>query len=189
MSGPSRKQLRVIEGERVNPLAQGHIVVDVYACQQKREHRQPFSRPLHTDKCRRSPFPRGECAASATVLQAWSCQRNVPAQQPRTPSEFGRHSVALRRNAGGSLTVHPVSTVRLEGNDNDPDCARASTSTDRSTAASAASFNPVALQTAKVVLASWVGSVSSRRCRQTSTTRSLRRLGRDASRWFGLRQC
>src|SRR5262245_56378595 len=55
--------------ERVNPLAQGHIVVDVYARQQKREHPQPFSRPLHTDKCRRSPFPRSECSASATVLQ------------------------------------------------------------------------------------------------------------------------
>jgi hypothetical protein len=49
---------------------QGHIVVDVYARQQQREHPQPFSRPLHTDKCRRSPFPRSECSASATVLQA-----------------------------------------------------------------------------------------------------------------------
>src|SRR5262245_63686209 len=49
--------------ERVNPLAQGHIVVDVYARQQKREHPQPFSRPFHTDKCRRSPFPRSECSA------------------------------------------------------------------------------------------------------------------------------
>src|SRR6516162_8366129 len=107
--------------ERVNPLAQGHIVVDVYACQQKREHPQPFSRPLHTDKFRRSPFPRGECAASATVLQAWSCQRNVPAQKPRTPSEFGRHSAALRRNAGGSAFLNHVFTPHAQEDTPDRD--------------------------------------------------------------------
>src|SRR5262245_24789007 len=48
-----------------------------------------------------------------------------------------------------------------------PPGARASTSSDRSTAASAASFNPVPLQTAKVVLNKFWRTLLRTRCRRS----------------------
>jgi hypothetical protein len=70
-----------------DPLAQEHIVVGVYACQQKRGHPQPFSRPLHKARAPTHGYEPTREAAMSQKLAAGVKIASVAARQHRDGDE------------------------------------------------------------------------------------------------------